>query len=106
MAYQDLFGGQAMLTLFTMDEGTDVVDLFTPENVTHLQQVEEQLHAADGVEAVVSPLTAVQFTQNLVESDSGDPTQSVAGQALLGARDREPDPAAQAVRLETCSSAP
>ncbi len=99
VAYQALFGGQAMLTLFTMDEGSDVVDLFTPGNIAHLQQVEEQLHAADGVEAVVSPLTALQYTQNRMESDSGDPTQSVAGQALLSARDREPDAAAQGVRL-------
>ncbi|HLM28464.1 MAG TPA: MMPL family transporter [Acidimicrobiales bacterium] len=98
VAYQDLFGGQAMLTLFTMEDGRDVVDLFTPENIEHMQQVDEQLHAVDGVEAVVTPLTALQFTQNLAVSDSGDPTQSVAGQALLGAREREPDPAAQEVR--------
>ncbi|MGH9228247.1 MAG: efflux RND transporter permease subunit [Acidimicrobiales bacterium] len=98
VAYQGLFGGQAMLTLFTMDDGSDVVDLFTPENIEHLQQVDEQLHAVDGVEAVVTPLTALQFTQNLAVSDTGDPTQSVAGQALLGARAREPDPAAQEVR--------
>jgi uncharacterized protein len=98
VAYQDLFGGQAMLTLFTMEGGRDVVDLFTPENIEHMQQVDEQLHAVDGVEAVVTPLTALQFTQNLAVSDSGDPTQSVAGQALLGAREREPDPAAQEVR--------
>ncbi|MGH9191651.1 MAG: RND transporter, partial [Acidimicrobiales bacterium] len=99
VAYQDLFGGQAMLTLFTMEGGQDVVDLFTPENIAHMEQVDEQLHAVDGVEAVVTPLTALQFTQNLAVSDSGDPTQSVAGQALLGAREREPDPAAQEVRL-------
>ena len=98
VAYQDLFGGQAMLTLFTMEGGRDVVDLFTPENIEHMRQVDEQLHAVDGVEAVVTPLTALQFTQNLAVSDSGDPTQSVAGQALLGAREREPDPAAQEVR--------
>jgi hydrophobe/amphiphile efflux-3 (HAE3) family protein len=100
VAYQDLFGGQAMLTLFTMEAGSDVVDLFTPENIEHMQQVDEQLHAVDGVEAVVTPLTALQFTQNLVESDSGDPTQSVAGQALVSARERDPDPAAQQVRLD------
>jgi uncharacterized protein len=100
VAYQDLFGGQAMLTLFTMEAGRDVVDLFTPENIEHMQQVDEQLHAVDGVEAVVTPLTALQFTQNLVESDSGDPTQSVAGQALVSARERDPDPAAQQVRLD------
>jgi uncharacterized protein len=98
VAYQDLFGGQAMLTLFTMEGGRDVVDLFTPENIQHMQQVDEQLHAVNGVEAVVTPLTALQFTQNLAVSDTGDPTQSVAGRALLGAREREPDPAAQEVR--------
>jgi hydrophobe/amphiphile efflux-3 (HAE3) family protein len=100
VAYQDLFGGQAMLSLFTMDEGQTVADLFTPENIAHLRQVEEQLRASDGVVSVISPLTALEFTQNMVSSESGDVTQSVAGQALLGARDREPDPAAQAIRLE------
>src|SRR5919106_1785339 len=104
VAYQGLFGGQAMLTLFTMDEGSGVVDLFTPENIAHLQDIDEQLHAVDGVEAVVTPLTALQFTQNLAVSDSGDPTQSVAGQALLGAREREPDPAAQQIRLDDAAT--
>jgi uncharacterized protein len=98
VAYQDLFGGQAMLTLFTMEDGSNVVDLFTQENIERMQQVDEQLHAVDGVETVVTPLTALQFTQNLAVSDTGDPTQSVAGQALLGARERETDPAAQEVR--------
>jgi hydrophobe/amphiphile efflux-3 (HAE3) family protein len=100
VAYQDLFGGQAMVTLFTMDEGQTVTDLFTPENIAHLQQVEDDLRQTEGVFGVVSPLTALEFTQNLVSSPTGDVTQSVAGQALLGARDREPDPAAQAIRLE------
>jgi uncharacterized protein len=98
VAYQNLFGGQAMLTLFTMEGGRDVVDLFTPENIAHMQRVADELHATDGVEAVVTPLTALQFTQNLAVSESGDPTQSVAGQALLSAQAREPDPAAQQLR--------
>ncbi|HYZ99590.1 MAG TPA: MMPL family transporter [Acidimicrobiales bacterium] len=99
VAYQDLFGGQAMLTLFTMDDGRDVVDLFTQDNVAHLEEIAEELRAVDGVETVVTPLTALQFTENLAVDDSGDPTQSPAGRALLGAREREPDPAAQEVRL-------
>ena len=98
VAYQDLFGGQAMLTLFTMEGGRDVVDLFTPDNIQHLRQVDEELHNTSGVETVVTPLTALQFTQNLAVSDSGDPTQSVAGQALLSASEREPDPAAKEIR--------
>ena len=103
VAYQDLFGGQAMVTLFTMDDGQTVTDLFTPDNIEHIQQVEEELRATEGVLTVISPLTALQFTQNMVEGPPDAPddvTQSVAGQALLSARDREPDPEAQALRLE------
>lgn len=100
VAYQDLFGGQAMVTLFTMDDGQTVADLFTPENIAQMQQAEEDLRATDGVFSVISPLTALEFTQNMVTSPTGDVTQSVAGQALLGARDREPDPAAQEIRLD------
>jgi uncharacterized protein len=103
VAYQDLFGGQAMLTLFTLDEGQTVTDLFTPGNIAQIQRVEEELREIDGVFSVISPLTALEFTQNMVTGPPEAPddvTQSVAGQALLGARDREPDPAAQQVRLD------
>ncbi|HLT69291.1 MAG TPA: MMPL family transporter [Acidimicrobiales bacterium] len=101
--YQGLFGGQAMVSLFTMEEGSTVVDLFTPENIEHLREVEETLRATEGVETVISPLTALEFTQAMVTGPPDDPedvTRSPAGLALLGAREREPDPAAQAVRLE------
>ena len=77
VAYQDLFGGQAMVSLFTMDDGQTVADLFTPENIAHMQQVEEELRQTDGVFSVISPLTALQFTQNMVTSPTGDVTQSV-----------------------------
>ncbi len=103
VAYQSLFGGQAMVSLFTMDEGMTVSDWFTPENIDHMTQAEEDLRNTDGVLTVVSPLTALEFTQAMVTGPPEAPddvTQSVAGQALLAARDAEPDPAAQAVRLE------
>ncbi|HEX6567534.1 MAG TPA: MMPL family transporter [Acidimicrobiales bacterium] len=103
VAYQDLFGGQAMVSLFTMDEGQTVVDLFTPENIAQMRQAEDELRATDGVATVVSPLTALEFTQNLVTGPPEAPddvTRSPAGLALLGAQDREPDPAAEALRLD------
>jgi uncharacterized protein len=102
VAYQSLFGGQAMVTLFTMDEGKTVADWFTPENIDHMTQVAEELRNTDGVLTVISPLTALEFTQAMVTGPPEAPddvTQSVAGQALLAARDAEPDPEAQAVRL-------
>jgi hypothetical protein len=102
--YQGLFGGQAMVTLFTVEEGSDVVDLFTPENIARFERVDEELAEAEGVVATVTPLTALQFTQNLVQSDTGDVTQSVAGQALLSARERDPDPASADIRLSDAAA--
>ena len=83
--YQDLFGGQAMLTLFTMDEGTTVLDLFTPDNIDQIERAEATLREVDDVAAVLSPLTALQFTANLVEGGA----TGVAGGILLEAIDRE-----------------
>jgi uncharacterized protein len=107
VAYQNLFGGQAMLTLFTMESGQTVTDLFTPANIAHFERVEEELRATNGVTAVVTPLTALQFTQNLVDGPPDAPddlTRSVAGQALLSAQQRDPDPQAQALRLQDATT--
>jgi hydrophobe/amphiphile efflux-3 (HAE3) family protein len=101
VAYQDLFGGQAMLTLYSMDEGSDVVDLFTPENVERFRAQEDELRATDGVLGVVSPLTALEFTENLVTSEDGNPASSVAGGILLRAQQRETDPAAIEARANS-----
>jgi hydrophobe/amphiphile efflux-3 (HAE3) family protein len=98
--YQDLFGGQAMLTLYTMDKGKDVVDLFTPDNLARFRAQEEQLRKAPGVLGVVSPLTALEFTDNLVSSPDGNPATSVAGQILLRAQQRETEPDAVQARAD------
>lgn len=96
-AYQELFGGQAMLTLFTADGDADLVDLLAdPERRGEIERVAEELRTLDGVIAVVSPVTALQFTANLVE---GGPA-GAAGQMLVRAREREPDPEAQEIRLQ------
>ncbi len=104
VAYQDLFGGQAMLTLYTMDDGKDVVDFFTADNIAELRRQEETLRNTKGVLNVISPLTVLQFNQNLVESPTGDPTQSVAGQALLSAQSRDPSPEGQGLRLQDAAT--
>jgi hydrophobe/amphiphile efflux-3 (HAE3) family protein len=98
VAYQRLFGGQAMLTLVTMDKGHAVSELFTPENVRQWRAVERQLRQSGHAVNVVSPLTALEYDDALVRSPSGDPTQSVAGQILLGAVAREQSPAGQEAR--------
>jgi uncharacterized protein len=98
VVYQDLFGGQAMLTLVTMDEGHTVNELFTPENQAKFRATEERISRSDGVLGVISPRTVMEFSDRLVQSPSGDPTQSVAGRALVDATARDPSPEGRAAR--------
>ncbi len=98
VAYQDLFGGQAMLTLVTMDEGHTVDELFTEENRAKFTDVAEQLRADESVETVVTPVDVMDFNEALVASDSGDVTQSVAGAALLRATTEDPTEEGRAAR--------
>jgi uncharacterized protein len=98
VAYQRLFGGQAMLTLVTMDKGHTVNELFTPENQAKWRAVEDELNKGKGIVGVISPRTIMEFSDSLVQSPSGDPTQSVAGGALLNATARDPSPEGQAAR--------
>lgn len=100
VAYQDLFGGQAMLSVIAMDDGARVEDLFTPEGIETMESVAARLEESGQALGVVSPLTALEFSNRLVGADSGDDiTQSVAGQALLRATEVETDSEAKAVRL-------
>ena len=42
VSYQNLFGGQAMLTLISLDEGHKIDELFTPENRAQFQTKRRQ----------------------------------------------------------------
>src|SRR4051812_25158060 len=99
VAYQDLFGGQAMLTLVTMDKGHKVDELFTPEAIAQWKVAEAKLRKPGTTVSVVSPLTALQFNNALVASPvPGDPTKSVAGQVLLHATAADKSTKGQAAR--------
>ena len=91
--YQKLFGGENMVVLFTIDEGKSVVDLFTPANITQFAEVESEMLTSDAVQSVVSPLTLLQWTQDLV-------TKGVASEIIARTIAREPDPAAAALRQQ------
>ncbi|HLU41441.1 MAG TPA: MMPL family transporter [Microthrixaceae bacterium] len=97
--YQDLFGGQAMLSLVTMEDGRTVDELFTPENIETMERVAQRLEESGHALAVVSPLTALEFSHRLVQSETGNPADSIAGRAILRASEVETDPEAKAARL-------
>lgn len=87
--YQSLFGGQAMLTLFTHEEGGSVTELFTEENIAEMRSMEAQARALDGVIGVISPVTALEFTNALVTPlVDDDITSSPAAQILVRAQQR------------------
>ncbi len=92
--YQDLFGGETMVINFTADEGKTIADFFTPSNVEKLAAIEDELRASEVVQGVVSPVTAMTWTQNLV-------TSGVATGVLQRAVEREPDEAAKQLRADS-----
>ena len=96
MAYQDLFGGQIMIVLFTMDEGSSVVDLASGENRQTILDATEEIAADPNVESVVTPLTGLEFSDSLIQNSYADPGQkaalpieSIAGTVLQRAIDSE-----------------
>ncbi len=91
VAYQDLFGGQAMLTVITMDPGHTVVELLDDANRAKLVAVGDKLASnQQEVLGVITPVDALRLSDNLVASATGSPTDSIAGRAILDAQARAP----------------
>ncbi len=97
--YQSLFGGQAMLSVFTLQPGGSLVDLFTQRNVARWVELRETLDVDPRIEAVITPLTALEFTNNMVNGKTGNLLASPAAKILIGARERDPNPASQLTRF-------
>ena len=91
VAYQDLFGGQAMLTLISMDEGERVEKLFEPENRRQIDEAIKSLRDSGQVLGVIGPTTALEFSASLVTSEDGNPLNSVAARAVASATERAPE---------------
>ena len=104
--YQDLFGGQAMLSVLTTGGDDTVVDLMSPENQAEFERVSKEIGSLRPLASTspFTPLTALQFSDNLIQmapdgtpADPADPTASIAGGALANAAGLagEGDPALQ-----------
>jgi hydrophobe/amphiphile efflux-3 (HAE3) family protein len=87
--YQDLFGGEAMLTVIQVPQGHTIDEIFTADGVKQFEDFTKAVQGSGKVDAVVSPLTALQYSDALVQSPSGSPTDSVAGKALIAAQAKE-----------------
>ena len=80
-----------MVVLFTVDEGHSVVDLFTPANIAQFQIVEQEMNTSDAIQSVVSPLTVLEWTEDLI-------TKGVGSEIVARTIQREPDPDKAAIR--------
>src|SRR5215510_6080379 len=77
VAYQDLFGGQAMLTVITMDKGHTVDELFDSAGREQFTRFHDALIDSGKVHGVITPLSIATFADSLVQSPSGDPSKSI-----------------------------
>ena len=87
VAYQELFGGQAMISVITMDDGVYVDQLFSPENLATQESVAEDIRSVPGVQGLIDPIEALEFSTALVTSEDGNPFNAVAAQALTHAEE-------------------
>ncbi len=87
VAYQDLFGGQAMLGVISMDDGHTIAELFDADGIAQLRSLRDDLMADDDYVSVITPLTVLEYTDTLVQGGTpgGDPTRGIAGTITLRA---------------------
>lgn len=115
LAYQELFGGQAVLVMFKAAEDRTITDIMSPANQAEMDRIAAALkdqpdcdRGAPGdedclIDAVVTPKTALEWTDSLIArtpegEPAASPTESAAGLALLHALEDDTDPESQAVR--------
>ncbi|MCB0977526.1 MAG: MMPL family transporter, partial [Acidimicrobiales bacterium] len=66
VAYQDLFGGQLMVVLFTMDEGHKVSELMEKGNRAKIEAAAAKIAGSPEVEAVLTPADTLNFSASLL----------------------------------------
>lgn len=110
--YEKLFGGQAMVIMFTMENGKTVEDLFTPSNTTTMDKLVNELRAGSEthqLQNIIDPKMVLDFSSTLTSSKyvdgkvvplgaSDNITNSIAGGALVRAIGADPTDAGKTAR--------
>ena len=85
VAFQNDFGGETVILLFTSTDGSDVSELYSGANLVELTRITDELHTVTGADAVITPLTSLTFSANLLSGG----VSSVGSSALLSAASRD-----------------
>ncbi|HZI44270.1 MAG TPA: MMPL family transporter, partial [Ilumatobacter sp.] len=90
--FQDLFGGEAVILLFSAtDPDADISDLFVGDNLAKLEAINGDLAGIDEVESVVSPYTSLTFSDALVKGPAANALLSAPARDEAGAEARNAD---------------
>ena len=92
VGFQERFGGETVVLLFSAEDGNDITDLVTGDNLATLQQLTADLEKVPGAYAVITPAVSLEFSDALIKGPGRT--------ALLSAIGRETNDAAAAVRSE------
>ena len=89
--FQNTFGGEAVILLFSSEGDATIEDLMSDANRAELARLEAELRAVPEVHAVVTPLVSMEFSSAILD-------ESVATQALARATGVDDDEASAARR--------
>ncbi|MDZ7675688.1 MAG: MMPL family transporter [Acidimicrobiales bacterium] len=92
--YQEDFGGETLILLFEATDDADISGILNRgDNLQEFERLEQELRDIPEVYSVLTPLTSLEFSENITVSGTGTT-------ALSSALEREPDPDAAARRQE------
>jgi len=89
--FQEMFGGEIVILLFSAEDGSDVADIISDDNLAELRRLHDELGAIDGVESLITPLTTLTFSDALVRGPGRDALLTAAGRDEAGADARNAD---------------
>ena len=98
--FQRDFGGEAMIAVFTAEDGRRIDDLFAPANRQQLRRLEDTLRDSGTFHSVIGPVTGLEFglrqfaaapdmiaaARARAEREAATPAEAAETQALLDAR--------------------
>lgn len=103
VAFQDQFGGEAIILLFEANDGADIRDLFQGDDLTELRRLIaelEQIKDDTGlISSLVTPLNALDYSSELLNGPGQAALLAAPGRDEAGSEARSADISTSFVRL-------